>query len=70
MPAASLEQAWAGGEGKALTFSEIYWFYYWSELLLTESGQKATRICPKFYLSFRGKEELARNKCKGAIEEK
>ena len=52
-----------GGHKESDTTEQLNW-------LTVESGRKATRICPKFYLSSRGREELTQNKYKGPIEEK
>ena len=34
MPPSRLEQTWAAGGGKILTYNEIYWFYYYTGLTL------------------------------------
>ena len=56
-----------GSHKESDTTERLNWL---TDLLFIESGRKATRICPKFYLSSRGREELAQNKYKGPIEEK
>ena len=64
-------EAWhAAVHGSHKESDTTEWLKWLTDLLFIESGRKATRICPKFYLSSRGREELAQNKYKGPIEEK